>query len=98
MILKEVLSQLEQASGPVAKVFQRGEQFKVIVLGFKKGMALKEHKTGLKAKLLTIEGSVRYKEAEKAVVLNKFDEQDIPINVFHSVEALEDSLCILIQG
>jgi quercetin dioxygenase-like cupin family protein len=97
MIIKEVLTQLESAAGPVVKVLQRGEQGKVIVLGFKSGMVLKEHKTPITTKLVVIDGSVIYRTGEEETVISKFDELDIPVNVPHAVEALEDSVCLLIQ-
>ncbi len=98
MIIQEILQQLENSTSPVVKILQRGEHFKVLVLGFKKGMVLKEHQTNMKTKLVIVDGSVVYRRADDAVNLNKFDEIDIPINVPHSVEAQEDSICFLIQG
>ena len=98
MIIQDVLAQLENAVNPVVKIVQRGDQFKVIVLGFKKGMILKEHKTPIPAKLVIISGSVVYKQGQESITLNKYDEHDIPVDIIHSVEALDDSLCFLIQG
>ena len=98
MIIKNVLSQLESAAGPVVKAWQKNEHGKVLVLGFKKGMILKEHQTALPAKLLIIDGRVSYREGITSVTINKFEDMDIPVNVPHSVEALEDSICLLIQG
>ena len=98
MIIQDVLQQLENSTTPVVKVLQRGEHFKVLVLGFKKGMILKEHQTNMKTKLVIVDGSIVYRRANDAVNLNKFDEIDIPIDVPHSVEAIEDSICFLIQG
>lgn len=98
MIIQEVLAQLENAVNPVVKILQRGDQFKVIAMGFKKGMVLKEHQTPIPAKLVVIDGNVLYRQGEESIALNKFDEHEIPVNIIHSVEALEDSICILIQG
>jgi quercetin dioxygenase-like cupin family protein len=98
MIIQDVLQQLENSTTPVVKILQRGEHFKVLVLGFKKGMVLKEHQTNLTTKLVIVDGSIVYRRANDSVNLNKFDEIDIPINVPHSVEAQEDSICFLIQG
>ncbi|WGQ09696.1 hypothetical protein QG516_24590 [Pedobacter gandavensis] len=99
MIIKEVLAQLAEAqTGPVIKVLEKGDQFKLIVLGFKKQMVLKAHQTPLNAKLVVIEGKVNYIEADRLVVMNKFDELAIPKSVVHSVQALEDSVCLLIQS
>ncbi len=98
MIINDVLLQLESAAGPVVKVLHRTGHTKVIVLGFKKGMILKEHQTGVTTKLVICEGNVIFQKADGSVTLNKFDDLDVPVNVPHSVEALEDSICFLIQG
>lgn len=99
MIIKEVLAQLEQArNGPVVKVLEKGTQFKVIVLAFKKGMELKAHHTPIPARLVVVEGKVNYMEMERSLVLTRYDDLSIPVNIQHSVKALEDSVCLLIQG
>jgi len=98
MIIEQVLTALETAAGPVVKVLQQNTQFKVIVLGFKKGMVLKEHDTDVNTNLVVIEGKVEYRGADRHVVLHKFDEINIALKVLHSVVALEDSICFLIKG
>lgn len=100
MIIKAVLEQLESkdTNSPSIKILKKGEGYKVIVLGFKKGMILKEHSTPIPAKLAVIEGKVKYKETDRTLILEKFDEMDIPVKVIHAVEALEDSICFLVQG
>ena len=99
MIIKDILAQLEQAqNGPVIKVLEKGEHFKVIILAFKKGMELKAHCTPIPARLVVINGEVNYLETDRSLILTKFDDLPIPVNVQHSVKALEDSLCLLIQG
>ncbi|MDQ3002369.1 MAG: hypothetical protein M3Y08_14045 [Fibrobacterota bacterium] len=98
MTLLEIQAQIPNSANPIVKVIHKNEHFKVLALGFKKGVALKEHKSPLPAKLTVLEGSVRYKESETTLVLEKFHARDIPVNAIHSVEALEDSICLLTQG
>jgi hypothetical protein len=98
MMIKEMLEGLENASGPVVKMLQKGPQHKVIVLGFRKGMVLKEHKTPFIAKLLVINRCIRYREAGRDIILDKYADLDIPVNIVHAVEALEDSVCLLMQS
>ncbi|MCF8450797.1 MAG: hypothetical protein K9G49_13075 [Taibaiella sp.] len=98
MIIKELLAQLETAAHPVAKALHTGEHFKVLVLAFKAGMHLKEHKAHLPAKLTVFSGTVIYREGTKEITLNTYDTTDIPVDVIHAVEATEDSLCLLTQG
>jgi hypothetical protein len=45
-----------------------------------------------------MEGKVIYIENDKRIELSKFEEVDIPIDITHSVQAMEDSLCLLTQG
>ncbi len=98
MTIKEINEQLKTAKHPVAKVLHKGDNFKVLVIGFKKRMTLKDHHASLPSKLTVISGKVVYKQNEKEIEIDLFDEIDIPINIIHSVEALEDSLCLLTQG
>lgn len=98
MLIKDILTELETSSHPVAKALHKGEHFKVLVIGFKEGMILKEHKAHLPSKLTVMDGSVEYRQGENIVVLSKYDSFDIPVDEVHSVWAMEDSLCLLTQG
>lgn len=98
MIIQEVLNDLKTATHPVAKALHIGTHFKVLVMGFNKGMVLKDHKAHQTTKLTVLEGQVIYREPNKEVVLAKFHEHEIPVEVVHSVEATTDSLCLLTQG
>jgi|SRR6185312_12629281 len=96
MIINEVLAQLETANAPVAKVLQAHAAGKTLVLGFKAGMILKEHRTAIPARLLVVDGIVAYKQEGKSVTLGKYTDLEIPVDVLHAVEALEDSVCLLL--
>lgn len=98
MVIKEALIQLETSQHPVARALHKGDYFKVLVIVFKKGMILKEHKAHMPSKLTVLEGTVFYKEGERVVDLKKFEETNIPVEIIHSVEAREDSICLLTQG
>ncbi|UKJ09031.1 hypothetical protein [Solitalea lacus] len=98
MIIKDLLHKLETSSHPMAGALHAGDHFRVLVLTFKKGMTLKEHKTHLPSRLTVINGKVVYKEDDKNIELSRYDHTDIPTEILHSVEALEDSVCFLTQG
>lgn len=98
MTIKEIKEDLKSATNPVAKSLHHGLGFKVLLMGFKKGMILKEHKAHIQSKLTVLEGAVIYKEENRIVTLMQYDEVEIPVEITHSVEAIEDSLCILSQG
>ena len=98
MTIKDIKLKLETSNNPVAKSLHQGLGFKTLVIGFKKGMILKEHKAHIKSKLTVLEGAVIYKEEHRIIELEQYDEMEIPIEITHSVEAKEDSLCIVTQG
>ena len=98
MTIKSIYQKLEQAINPVAQVLHKGENSNVLVIGFKKGMILKEHITNVPSKLTVLLGSVEFNEPEQSEILGMYDEKIIPLGVLHSVIALEDSLCLLTQG
>jgi quercetin dioxygenase-like cupin family protein len=97
-MIKEILAELENKEHPVAKALYKTDAFKVLAIGFKKGMVLKEHKASLPSKLIVMDGSVMYKYVNNEILLNKHDEYVIHADEIHAVVALEDSLCLLIQG
>lgn len=98
MIIQEVKAALTGAERPIVKVLQKSENVKVIVLGLKKGSILKEHQTSVTTKLVVIEGNVTYREGSTSVIIDRFEDINIPVNTLHAVEAMEDSICFLIQG
>lgn len=98
MTIQEIKAELKLSHKPVAKSLHHGAGFKVLLIGFSQGMILKEHKAHMPSKLTVLEGAVIYKEESRKVELMKYDEVEIPVEITHSVEAIEDSLCILTQG
>lgn len=98
MTIKQIKEKLKISKGPVALSLHQGLGFKTLVIGFNKHMILKEHKAHIKSKLTVLEGAVVYKEEHSELTLQRYDEVEIPVEVMHSVEALEDSLCLLTQG
>jgi quercetin dioxygenase-like cupin family protein len=98
MMIREIIDEVETSAHPVARALHKGDHFKILVIAFKKGMKLKDHQTPLASKLTVLEGRVAYIQGGNKTTLKKFEDIDIPVNSIHSVEALEDSLCLLSQG
>jgi quercetin dioxygenase-like cupin family protein len=98
MIIKNILANIADAARPISKIIKAGDSFKLVAIGLKKGVIWRDHKSVMPAKLLVMEGRVTYVQGENKVKLEKFEDFDIPVNVVHSLEAIEDSICILIQG
>jgi quercetin dioxygenase-like cupin family protein len=98
MTIRKVFEELLTATHPVAKILYKGYNSKVLVIGFKKGMLLKEHKAHFPSKLTVLKGKVVYRQNENETILDMYDEIEIQVDVIHAVEALEESLCLLTQG
>ncbi len=98
MVIRNVKEALASATGPIAKALHHNAGFKVLVIGFRAQMELREHTAKWPSKLTVLEGSVTYKEGLDETILKQYDEIQIPILVPHSVFANEDSLCLLTQS
>lgn len=96
MTINDVINNLQKSKSPVARVLYKTTHAKALVIGFKKDMELKEHKTATGGKLTVLEGSVIYRQEGIEKELGKFSEVDIPENIMHTVIAKEDSLCLLL--
>lgn len=97
MTISTIKQLLETSDKPVARALFHQDHFRVLAIGFKKDMILKDHKTPYESKLVALEGNVIYKQDDQELVLHQYEECIIPLNVIHSVVALEDALCLLIQ-
>jgi quercetin dioxygenase-like cupin family protein len=82
----------------VARAIRVGEGFKVLAIAFKSGMTLKDHRTKLPTGITVLNGKVIYRQAEFEKELCQYDSFEIPVNEIHSVVAITDSMCLLIQG
>jgi quercetin dioxygenase-like cupin family protein len=98
MIIQEVLSQLEITKHPVAKLLHKMEHGKILVLAFKAGMQLKDHRTPFLSLLLVLNGRVEFKQGDVVTTMRKYDEMQIYPEVIHAVTCWEDALCLLFQG
>src|SRR5687768_6603635 len=90
MTIKTLLQKLETSAHPVAQAIHKNEHFKVLVLAFRKGMILADHKAHQPSKLTVLSGRVLYREGEESKSLQQYDETDIPVDITHSVVAEED--------
>ena len=97
-VIQNIKDELIVATNPIIKPLHKNSNFRTLVMGFKKGMELKSHKTNWPSKLTVLEGSVTYRLKTEDILLQKYDEQEIEVNVNHSVSANSDSLCLLTQS
>lgn len=96
MVLREVLNSAVQTDKPVLKPLVTTTDTKIIAIGLKKGVILKEHTAPSTAQLTVIKGKVNYITPNYEKLLECYDTHDIIFNEPHSLEAEEDSLCLLV--
>lgn len=97
MTIKRVLLELKLAVQNTDSVLINREDFKVLVK-FKKQL-LKKVGNSIKTLLqIVLSRKIIYKEILKEKLLTEFENTEIAVNQIHSVEAIEDSLCLLIHG
>lgn len=98
MTIAEVVARLEHAERPVALALHKDEHFKVLTIGFKKGMSLDPHTSKFPAKIVVLEGKLVFKTAQSSQSLEKYYEMAIPVMELHWFEAQEDTICLLFQA
>lgn len=67
-IFQNVLSRLNTVPHPVAQVVQKGKDYRVLAVGFKKGMVMKDHTAAMPALLIVLEGKVIYRTGKKQFI------------------------------
>ena len=97
-ILKEVLKEVESAKKPVVKKLQEGKEGHVLAIGMQAEVVLKEHKSDIPAKIVVIKGQIAYNAGDNQKIISLYEEHDIPVAEYHWVQALKDSLFLVIKG
>lgn len=95
-----IREKLKSSEDPIAKAFHIGDGFRVLLFGFRKGMSMKDHdhEDIHRTKLFVIEGHLIYREKSgKEHSLKRYDEFEVPADMIHRIEAVEDSLMLLTQ-
>lgn len=98
MNIHNLISEVTSKDHPIAKAMLNTETVRVLVLAMNKGMELKAHKTDVPTQLLIMSGAARYDQEDIIKELNQYDIYDIPVNRMHSLHAIEDTVCLLVQS
>ncbi len=98
MTIPDLIAEMEGAQHPIAKALHKDKHFKVLVIGFKKGMRLDEHVAKFGAKFTVLEGRITFKSPDASLALSKFYDVTIAPGIPHWFEADEDSLALLTQS
>lgn len=98
MNIPNLIKEVSEKGHPIAKTLLHTDSTRVLVLAMNKGMELKAHKTDIPTQLLIISGIARYDQEDIIKEMHQHDIYEIPVNKIHSLIALEDSVCMLLQS
>lgn len=98
MIIQEIINLMPSSDKVITRILRKYDQNRIIAIGLKKGLFLPDHITDVPALLIPIQGKVYFRSEVLSMEVQALEEVEIPLNVVHSLEALEDSICILIKG
>ncbi|MCH2489378.1 MAG: hypothetical protein MK211_04445 [Flavobacteriales bacterium] len=95
-MIKEVADSLQSSETPVLKKIYDKNGTKLLVIGLKQGVVLKEHMAPSGAKLIVMQGEIDYNTETSSYRFAQLDIYDIPKKVSHSVVAIEDAVFLLL--
>ena len=98
MIIHNAIADLASAQNPIMRILHEGANSKALVLTFRTGMTIKEHKSNVPATLIVVSGKINYHTSKTTITLEMYDNLSIIPEELHAVTALEDSVCLLIKG
>ncbi|MBK8442060.1 MAG: hypothetical protein IPL35_01000 [Sphingobacteriales bacterium] len=93
-MIQELWAQIGSATKPLTAVLHRCSDSKVIVIGLRSSVLLKEHVSPVAARLMVLQGEVEYRQGDEIYTLQPYQQQNIPAQTLR----LQDTLCLLIQG
>tara|TARA_R110002051_G_scaffold91205_3_gene160273 strand:- start:40524 stop:40841 length:318 start_codon:yes stop_codon:yes gene_type:complete len=97
-VLTEISEAISESDKPVIKQIYSKNGQKMLAIGLRKGVIFPEHIAPSKAKLIVVQGQIEFIIASDRKKLECFDSYDIPQEVKHSVEGVEDAIFLLLLG
>ena len=91
-----VAEELKTSDRPVIKKLYSKHGTKLLAIGLREGVVLAEHTAPGKAQLMVIKGEIDFNTETESRRYDCFETYDIPLNVKHSVVAIEDAMFLLL--
>ncbi len=101
MFLKELLLELESSEEPVSKIMYESNDTRMLAIAFKENMSIVDCIIPDDVRSVNfhiIQGSIEYKEETLSVMLEHYDDFKIPLNNKYSINALSESICLIVYG
>ncbi|MBF0596289.1 cupin domain-containing protein [Faecalibacter rhinopitheci] len=95
-MLNNIIKQLDTCNKPILHVIFRNNNTRIAALGLRKGQKLIDHQLPVAAKIILLEGKIEIDSKIEIVVLEKFNEYEIPKKVIHQVRTIENALALIV--
>ena len=83
---------------PAVLAVRKTDKINLIAVGLLKNQLLKKHKASIPSLLTVLKGSFEFRIENDKIKLNQFDTYQIPVNIEHEVEGLDNkNIFTLIQ-
>lgn len=97
MTIHELREKSLLSNKPQAAAVFHGKPCRITLIHLPKGGSLPSHVSNSEALLIVVQGSLNYNCNGDSTLLSSLGEQYIPPKVVHDLEAVENSVCILIK-
>jgi len=95
MTIKEIFEKTKSANKPVTQLLSKGSNSKLIGIGLRKDVVLKEHKAPGPTTMVILKGQLEYTTKESVKNFYELNEYQIPLEEIHSVKGVEDCVFLL---
>ena len=96
--MEEIIQKLLVSDKPITKWVHQNPSFAITAIGLKKANKLKKHLSGAPTTMMVLHGTITYITDNKKQRLTVFESLEIPVEEWHEVIALEDSIFLLIKN
>jgi len=97
-VLNKIAEALKTSNEPlITQIYDKAGK-KLLAIGLRHGVALPEHVTIAKAKLMVVQGEIDLNTDTHSFRLERFDSFEIPTDLKHTVVGVFDAVFLLLLG
>jgi len=81
---------------PAVLSVRKTDKINIIAIGLLEKQVLKKHKTSIPSLLVVLQGKILFRIDNETIVLNQFETYQIPVNVEHEAEGVDEKNCFML--
>jgi len=87
MIIHNAIADFASAQNSILRTLHEGDNSKALVLTFRTGMTIKEHKSNVPATLIAVSGKINYHTSKTTITLKMYNNLSIIPEELHAVRS-----------